>query len=130
MLEQRMLAQGWCPLDVRRTFFDHSMCIYEQYYLSKMQNTDKTISHSNCTEFDCRGRNINKATYRQLHTRTCDAKCGGFQYADLDQLTEIIKDGDIPVFKWNFASQKLELTEVQVNEHGVGQPPFMAISHV
>lgn len=130
MLEQRMLAKGWCPLDVRRTFFDHSMSIYEQYYLSKMQNKDKSISHDTCTEFECRGRNVDEATYRQLHAPSCHGKCGGFQYADLERLTKVIRDGDIPVFKWNLQSNELELKVVKVNAQGVGEPPFMAISHV
>ncbi|KAI1374170.1 hypothetical protein F4677DRAFT_461708 [Hypoxylon crocopeplum] len=104
MLEHRISLKGWCPLDVRTTFLSDSMCIYEQYYLSKMENVDRTISHDNCTEYECRGRNVDEATYHQ--------------------------DGDIPVFKWNLESKELELRAVKVNARGVGKPPFMAISHV
>jgi hypothetical protein len=133
-----MLANRWCPQDVRRAFSDR-MSVYEHYYLSKMTNSessgsedqrDRTISHDNCTELQCNARNIDETSYRQFHAHTCDGECGGFRSADLDQLTTIIKAGDIPVFKWNLESKKLELEAAKVNKTKVIEPPFMAISHV
>jgi hypothetical protein len=130
-LEQRMLGKGWCPMDVQRAHSDSVMSISEQYYLAKKENNDLIISHEGCTEFECRGRNIDEKTYRQLHERSCEKRiCGGFKTADIGLLTKIIKDGDIPVFKWNLETKKLELRAVKVDGRGVGYPPFMAISHV
>ncbi|EXJ60023.1 hypothetical protein A1O7_04171 [Cladophialophora yegresii CBS 114405] len=139
VLEQRMLAKRWCPQDVHRMLSDYGGTVYEQYYLAKMTNAeitgsqddrDRAISHEECTEFECRGRNIDQKTYRQFHARSCDGECGGFRSADLEKLTTIIKAGDIPVFKWNLETKKLELEAAKVNGKKVGEPPFMAISHI
>lgn len=131
MLQQRILAKRWCPVDVQRTYIaERGMTILEQYYMAKLHNTETNIDHKGCTDLECRARNIDDSTYQQSHARGCKGDCAGFQYAPLEQLATIINEGDIPVFKWSLETKSLELTAVKVHERGVGSPPFMAISHV
>ncbi|KAK3349201.1 hypothetical protein B0T25DRAFT_236864 [Lasiosphaeria hispida] len=131
MLQQRILAKGWCPVDVQRTFVtSKGLSIPGQYYMAKLHNTETNIHHGDCTEFECRARNTDESTYQQSHALGCKGDCAGFQYAPLEQLTTIIREGDIPVFKWNLGTRSLELAAVKVQKRGVGSPPFMAISHV
>lgn len=127
LLKTCLLQNGWCPLDVERALSE--LGIDAHYYMLQMQRPEPHLSHEDCSRTSCIARNVNVATYRQLHVKE-DGDCGGSINADMDKLVEIVKNGYIPVYRWFPDTKQLEVVPSIPIQKGLSNPPFIALSHV
>ncbi|KAF1961600.1 hypothetical protein CC80DRAFT_401601, partial [Byssothecium circinans] len=125
LLKQRLLDNGWCPVDVERTMTD--IGIDGHYYLSLMERAESHISHKDCNKSQC---TAHIATYRQKHV--CEScQCGeGIQSNVSATMAIIEEEGHVPVVRWDAQSRRLVNTSSRLIRRGFADPPFVAISHV
>ncbi|OTB03161.1 hypothetical protein M426DRAFT_180611 [Hypoxylon sp. CI-4A] len=128
LLKRRLLANGWCPMDVERSMSD--MGIDGHYYLARLNPPEDHISHSNCSKNECAARNVDKDTYEQKHVSK-PGDCSGPIMVDLGIVVKIIETpGYVPVFRWDPNKKRLSVAWSQMIGRGVANPPYVTISHV
>ncbi|EPS45971.1 hypothetical protein H072_21 [Dactylellina haptotyla CBS 200.50] len=127
LLKKRLLRNGWCPSDIEKCMTDFG--IDGHYYLSRCTMKEQNLTHKDCDKFYCRARQVNETTYEPKHVRGKD-DCSGHIWIDTHLVASIIKDGKVPVFKWDSSTKTVEIAGSNLLRRGYASPPFVAISHV
>lgn len=119
----RMVDGGWCP---------HQICILFPrssgklvYYLSGLSRKSMNVNHQSCTESSCTAHNIDITNYTVRHVRQ-ECVCQ-FHAPDISKVTEITRNGDIPIISLVVRQDGSPNLDVVKGERGV---PYTAISHV
>ncbi|KAL4869914.1 hypothetical protein BDV12DRAFT_167065 [Aspergillus spectabilis] len=125
-LKTRMVAQGWCPYRV--VSFGDSALSDTLYTLSLMGTRDLLSGHEGCDEDGCVGNYVDDAMYNETprHVRQ-GCECG-FVRTDVEKLSSIIEEGQIPIAKVVVDSETKQVRlETTPHEPGI---TYIAISHV
>jgi hypothetical protein len=124
LLEDRLLAAGWCPYWTKIFSDTHSTPLI--HYLTGMV-VEPHSSRKPCSTSECNGHNVDmeEGKYVSKHTDSA-CKCA-FKGPDTKAMESIIRRGGVPLVKLSETSQGD--IEVDLVELGYGKP-FIAISHV
>ncbi|KAF8173737.1 hypothetical protein K438DRAFT_1849887 [Mycena galopus ATCC 62051] len=124
MLKTKLLSAGWCPMDVRRLFFD--VGIDGQYYLALANFPHDINLHCRCDERACRARTVDEAKYVTPHVHSGQPCQENVSTRDV---VEVIRNQGIPVLSW--------VKDIDgggsgfiVDDARVSELPYVAISHV
>ncbi|KAF3930992.1 hypothetical protein ABW20_dc0100680 [Dactylellina cionopaga] len=127
LLKAQLINDGWCPADVERATRD--LNIDGHYYLASMKVSEGNITHQNCTFQSCNARNVDAATYQQIHVGG-PGDCDGEVMVDTSTVIKIISDGMVPVFQWDSKTRELKATAASMLKKGRSNPAYVALSHV
>ncbi|KAJ6528496.1 hypothetical protein B0H19DRAFT_1274718 [Mycena capillaripes] len=124
MLKSKLLSAGWCPMDVRRLFFD--VGIDGQYYLAQAKFPHDINLHRRCDERTCHARTVDEAKYVTPHMhpgKPCQ------ENVSTREVVKVIRNEGIPVLSW-VKDIDGGGSRFIVDDAGVSELPFVAISHV
>lgn len=121
LLEYEMIQEGWCLRAV--SLLQGFIGLEYQYFTSMLRNLQKGRRHCGlCTRTQCLASQLQKSTYRTVHTRTdCLCPFRGFDSAAVETMLE---EGELPLVAWD---RKIEMASLAPAKVGV---PYVAISHV
>ncbi|KAL8703185.1 MAG: hypothetical protein Q9201_003634 [Fulgogasparrea decipioides] len=132
LLENRMVAAGWCPFQVKRLRNQYRPST--MYYLSSLptRSTFGGVEHSDCTTDKCLSDTVDPSTYRPRHTCDCasgvdDNTCCPMVSVSTSEIAEIIIQGGLPLIQIQIAEDGG--MQLRVVKHCVSLR-YVAISHV
>lgn len=124
-VRHRMLANGWCPSDIKRIHSSNGelgvyyASLLQTRHVEAMASPALPISHDNCTSNTCHAYQIDEESYKTLHTSsTCHCD---FLGPDMAAIIGLIALNKIPVLYWDGAL-KVDFVRAGTN--------YVAISHV
>lgn len=131
LIKDRLVANGWCPLDIQRMLTELGMDAHYYFTLLKSPNRNQ---HSRCSETLCVAANIvDESTYRPRHTSTCaehtDENSRGAGERATKQVVDIIEQNGIPVVRWQRREGKPGF-ELRIRDARAHRLEYVAISHV
>lgn len=121
VLEYEMMEQGWCPTAVHKS--QQLFGLEYRYFTSFLSNVQKGECHHRvCTETQCLAFQIQKSSYRTVHTNDgCNCHFRGFKETALEM---ILETGDLPLVAWDRHKKVVDLIP------GRFDTKYVAISHV
>lgn len=129
LLEQRLLAQHWCPNHI--AFLQSYLAASSNcglYYASSLHRP-RIGSHETCSVAACLARNVDPTKYQTKHSGIsmpiCDGNCPKIELQQ-EPIRDIIQIRGIPLLKASISNGRVE---VEVVEHQVGMD-YVAFSHV
>ncbi|KIX03477.1 uncharacterized protein Z518_07030 [Rhinocladiella mackenziei CBS 650.93] len=131
LVKDRVEANGWCQLDMRRMFTQLGMDGH--YYFALLESPHEKHEHKNCSETHCVAANtVDETAYRPRHVSTCNGR-DEINAAEAMNITKqvvaIIERHGIPVISWQ--KKKSETRFKLVIQDAVSRKmKYVAISHV
>ncbi|KAL8723963.1 MAG: hypothetical protein Q9181_007052 [Wetmoreana brouardii] len=132
LLEDRMVAAGWCPFQAKRLRNQYRPST--MYYLSSLptRSTFGGVEHSDCTTDKCLSDTVDPSTYRPRHTCDCasgvdDSTRCQMVSVSTSEVAEIIVQGGLPLIQIQIAEDGG--VQLKVVKHCVSLR-YVAISHV
>jgi len=120
-VKRELVSRGWCPSEVEKA--QNTIDSLQLLHVARMM--DKSLpkrNHSLCTDVACNACQINMSDFKLQHTNK-ECLCGQL-FVNPDTLTQILKDGQIPLLR---LVGNLDNMEAEVIPSGK-DTPFIAIS--
>jgi hypothetical protein len=129
---KRMVAEGWCPLEVEKCRMTGGGVDTPVYLLQLMRVKAgwNIRTHESCKKTECVANNVDESDYVTRHVQE-DCTCSHLQ-ANVEQLHKILQDGGVPLLmitpggEDNLGNESLK---VEIVRKRIGKQ-YLAISHV
>jgi hypothetical protein len=129
---KRMVAEGWCPLEVEKCRMAGGGVDTPAYLLQlvRVKAGWNIKTHESCKKTECVANNVDESDYVTRHVQE-DCTCSHLQ-ANVEQLHTILRDGGVPLLRiMPCGEDKLgnQNIEIEIVRKRVGKQ-YLAISHV
>ncbi|KAJ5702865.1 hypothetical protein N7488_010413 [Penicillium malachiteum] len=122
---RRMLADGWCPLEVEKARMLGNV-LSQAYLLQLPRPGTSPETHKLCAKTECVANNINEDEYLTRHSQD-DCDCSHI-FADMDKLHTILEEGGVPLVAITASAEDGSLM-LDVVKKRTGKR-YVSISHV
>ena len=128
-LSLALLDAGWCTGQIPELLKERDSSTL--LYLSRLDMHIPKKDHRRCNaKLGCRANHINYATYDTKHAADCQiANCQSIG-PPMQEISEILNDGDIPLIAMDFSCEPSQLMVVRYKEITEYCNDYIAISHV